>query len=68
MLKKRSILIAGHATSISLEEEFWAVLKEIAEARGVSVNQLVANVDSGRDGNLSSALRVFVLKEVYQRP
>lgn len=64
MLKKRSIVIAGHATSVSLEPEFWEVLKDIAQARGVSLNQLVAEIDQGRSGNLSSAIRVFVLAAV----
>ncbi len=63
-LKKHSILIAGHATSISLEEEFWAALRQIAAADGVSLNRLVADVDSARDGNLSSALRLFVLRRL----
>ena len=60
-IKKRSVLIAGHATSLSLEAEFWAALQEIARRRGQSLNRLVASVDAGRRGNLSSALRVFVL-------
>lgn len=64
MLKKRSILIAGHATSVSLEPEFWQALKEIAEARALSLNQLVAEIDQGRAGNLSSAIRVFVLRSL----
>lgn len=64
MLKKRSILIAGHATSVSLEPEFWDALKDIAEIRCLSLNQLVAEIDQGRSGNLSSAIRVFVLGEV----
>jgi Uncharacterized protein related to arylsulfate sulfotransferase involved in siderophore biosynthesis len=67
MLKKRSILIAGHATSVSLEPEFWDSLKEIAEARAVSLNQLVAEIDRGRGGNLSSAVRVFVLNHWRQK-
>jgi predicted DNA-binding ribbon-helix-helix protein len=62
MLKKRSIVIAGHATSVSLEPEFWDVLKAIAEAAGVSINQLVAEIDQRRTGNLSSAIRVHVLE------
>ena len=65
-VKKRSILIAGHATSLSLETEFWLALQEIARQRGVSLNRLVASVDAGRAGNLSSALRVFVL-DCYRR-
>lgn len=67
MLKKRSILIAGHATSVSLEPEFWDALKEIAEDRALSLNQLVAGIDQGRSGNLSSAVRVFVLNAFWQK-
>ena len=65
-VKKRSILIAGHATSLSLEVEFWSALQEIARRRGLSLNRLVASVDASRAGNLSSALRVFVL-DCYRR-
>lgn len=62
---KRSISVAGHRTSISLEEPFWDALREVATARGVSVQRLVGEVDAGRAGqNLSSALRVFVLDAV----
>ena len=66
-LRKRSVRIAGHATSVSLEEAFWSALKRIASRRGVSLNALVTEVDRGRTGNLSSALRVFVLEEVSGR-
>jgi predicted DNA-binding ribbon-helix-helix protein len=58
---KRSVRIAGHPTSVSLEPEFWDALKDIAKARGLSINELVAEVDAGRKTNLSSALRVYVL-------
>lgn len=61
-LRKRSVLIAGHATSLSLEEEFWRELRAVARLRGLSLNALVASVDTGRDGNLSSALRLFILE------
>jgi predicted DNA-binding ribbon-helix-helix protein len=61
-IKKRSVLIAGHATSLSLEAEFWSALREIARQRGISLNRLVASVDAARASNLSSALRVFVLE------
>lgn len=61
-IKKRSVLIAGHATSLSLEAEFWSALQEIARQRHMSLNRLVASVDRARTGNLSSALRVFVLE------
>lgn len=60
-IKKRSVLIAGHPTSLSLEAEFWSALRNIARSRGISLNRLVAAVDAERRGNLSSALRVFVL-------
>ena len=62
-LKKRSLRIAGHLTSISLEDAFWDAFKAIAEKRGLSVNALAAEIDRSRDGNLSSAIRVFVLQE-----
>ncbi|HTW53488.1 MAG TPA: ribbon-helix-helix domain-containing protein [Stellaceae bacterium] len=58
---KRSVRIAGHATSISLEAAFWQALCDIAAVRGVSLNALVAAIDAGRSGNLSSAIRLFVL-------
>jgi predicted DNA-binding ribbon-helix-helix protein len=60
-IRKRSVLVAGHQTSISLESTFWSALKDIARARETSINALVTEVDRDRDGNLSSALRVFVL-------
>lgn len=63
---KRSVLIAGHPTSVSLEAPFWAELKRIAAADGVSLNALVARIDAERRGNLSSALRVFVLDRLKQ--
>jgi predicted DNA-binding ribbon-helix-helix protein len=59
---KRSVVIAGHRTSVSMEEAFWKAFKDIAKARSVSVNRLIEQVDSGRQGNLSSAIRVFVLE------
>ena len=58
---KRSVRIAGHATSISLEAAFWRALCAIAAARRVSVSALVAAIDARRGGNLSSAIRLFVL-------
>jgi predicted DNA-binding ribbon-helix-helix protein len=59
---KRSIVIAGHKTSVSLEDEFWKSLKEIADKRGMTLAQLVAAIDRGREhANLSSAIRLFVL-------
>ncbi|HVY56968.1 MAG TPA: ribbon-helix-helix domain-containing protein [Xanthobacteraceae bacterium] len=59
---KRSIVIAGHKTSVSLEDAFWRGLKEIASARDMTLSDLVATIDSERrHGNLSSAIRLFVL-------
>ncbi len=66
-LRRRSVTIAGHRTSVSLEDPFWDQLKTIASDRNISVAQVVAEVDKGRGGNLSSALRVFVLQEVLKR-
>lgn len=60
---KRSLSIAGHRTSVSLEEIFWSELRAIAEKRGLSVAALVAEIDARRgQANLSSALRVHVLQ------
>ena len=65
-LRKRSVVIAGHATSLSLEEEFWRELQAVARGRGLSLNALIASVDATRQGNLSSALRLFV-RECYRK-
>ena len=59
---KRSIVVAGHKTSVSLEDEFWKGLKEIAGGRDMTLSDLVATIDTRRQhGNLSSAIRLFVL-------
>ena len=58
---KRSITIAGHRTSVSLERAFWDALRELAALDGKTINQLVTEIDQGRSGNLSSAIRVEVL-------
>jgi predicted DNA-binding ribbon-helix-helix protein len=59
---KRSIVIAGHKTSVSLEDAFWKGLKEIAGDRDITLSDMVATIDSERQhGNLSSAIRLFVL-------
>jgi predicted DNA-binding ribbon-helix-helix protein len=59
---KRSIVIAGHKTSVSLEDAFWKGLKEIAATRNIPVSDLVSTIDNERQhGNLSSAIRLFVL-------
>jgi len=64
-MRKRSVVIAGHRTSVSLEDGFWADLAAVAGARGVSLNALVREIDARRAGNLSSALRLFV-RECYR--
>jgi predicted DNA-binding ribbon-helix-helix protein len=59
---KRSVVVAGHKTSVSLEDAFWRGLKEIAHVRDLTLSELVGAIDSEREyGNLSSALRLFVL-------
>jgi predicted DNA-binding ribbon-helix-helix protein len=64
-MRKHSLQIAGHRTSVSLEDAFWAALRDIADARGLSLAGLVAQVDASRgEANLSSAIRVFVLENV----
>ncbi len=66
-IRKRSVVVSGHPTSVTMEDAFWKVLQDIAETRDVSLNQLVSEVDRSREGNLSSALRVFVLQWVKGR-
>jgi predicted DNA-binding ribbon-helix-helix protein len=59
---KRSIVITGHKTSVSLEDAFWSGLKDIAASRNMTLSELVASIDADRrQGNLSSAIRLFVL-------
>ena len=64
--KKRSVVVAGHRTSVSLENVFWDYLRSIAKARRISVNKLVTEIDKTRDGSLSSAIRVFVFDDLRQ--
>ena len=65
---KRSIVIAGHKTSVSLEDAFWNGLKDIAVSRHMTLSELVATIDTGRPhGNLSSAIRLFVLSHYQAR-
>jgi len=62
LVVKRSIVLSGRKTSVSLEDAFWRRLKEIASARNSTLSALIAGIDSGRGrGNLSSAIRLFVL-------
>ena len=63
-MRKRSVVIAGHGTSVSIEVPFWDALKDIADARGVSLNRLITEIDESRHENLSSAIRVYVLTQI----
>jgi predicted DNA-binding ribbon-helix-helix protein len=65
LVAKRSIIIAGHKTSVSLEEPFWRGLKDIAQDQHMSLSAMVEKIDANRKrGNLSSALRLFILDRV----
>ncbi|WP_414897074.1 ribbon-helix-helix domain-containing protein [Rhodovulum sp. YEN HP10] len=66
---KRSLTLRGHRTSVSLEDEFWRALRDIAAERGIAVNALAAEIDDSRgmDVGLASALRVHVLTHFRQR-
>ncbi len=66
-LRKHSMMIAGHRTSISLEDVFWSALERVARRRGESITSLVTAIDARRTGNLSSAIRVHVLAELEVR-
>ena len=61
-IRKRSVTLAGHRTSLSLETEFWDALKAAARADGLSLNALIGRIDQERSGNLSSAVRVYLLR------
>ena len=63
-IRKRSVVISGHKTSVSLENAFWDALRAIATERAQSVNELIGGIDRARAGNLSSAIRVFVLESL----
>jgi predicted DNA-binding ribbon-helix-helix protein len=65
---KRSVVIAGQKTSVSLEDSFWAALKELARERDLPLCELVTRINAQRSaGNLSSALRLFVLEHFRER-
>lgn len=66
---KRSVVVDGHKTSVSLEDQFWNDLKAIARAHGATLSKMVSEIDNARrQGNLSSALRLFVLDQVRTYP
>ncbi len=63
-IQKRSVEIAGHRTSLTLEAAFWRALKRLAAQDRISINKLVERIDRNRQGNLSSAVRVYVLERL----
>ena len=65
---KRSVVLAGHKTSVSLEDQFWNALKDIAKARGKTLSETIVAIDGERtSANLSSAVRLFVLNHYQER-
>ena len=65
LVVKRSVDIDGHKTSVSLEDAFWSDLKEIARMQRATLSKVITGIDKGRQqGNLSSAIRVFVFEQV----
>jgi predicted DNA-binding ribbon-helix-helix protein len=64
IVKKHSVKLYGHATSVTLEPIFWEQLKKIAKKQGMSLKKVIENIDSAHPPNLSSALRVYVLKKL----
>lgn len=67
-MRKHSVLLDGHQTSVTLEDAFWDALVAIAKTKGVSINKLATEIDHARTTNLSSALRVFVLSQANAKP
>jgi len=63
---KRSVVVSGHRTSVSLETPFWEVLTQIATDQNMSLNKLITEIDRQRDGNLSSAIRIYVLRRLQE--
>ncbi len=66
-MKKRSVSIRGHRTSLSLEDAFWDELSAMAMARDISVAALITEIDRTRTGGLSSAVRLFILEDLKQK-
>lgn len=65
-VKKRSVVVGGHRTSISLELAFWEALRGLAAKEGKTIAEMVSDIDAARTGNLSSAIRVWVLERARQ--
>ena len=66
-IRKHSVKLSGHHTSLSLEEVYWEALREVAREKGLSMTGLIERIDRERDGNLSSAVRVFLLQHYRGR-
>ncbi len=67
-LKKRSVRISGHPTSVTLEQPFWDALKNIAKEQGQSINTLLSDIDENRENNnLSSATRIYILRHLQRQ-
>ncbi len=65
--KRRSVIVSGHRTSVSVEAAFWDELAAIAKRRGLSMNVLVSEIDRARSASLSAAIRLYVLEAVKSR-
>jgi len=65
-IRKRSVLLAGHQTSVSIEDAFWDQLVRIAKEQDLSINSLITQLDADRTGNLSSTIRIYVLNQVTE--
>jgi predicted DNA-binding ribbon-helix-helix protein len=66
-LEKHSVRIDGHPTSLTLEKTFWDAFKNLAAQRNISINKLASEIDRARSGNLSSAVRLYVLHSLTQK-
>ena len=69
-MKKHSLTLAGHRTSVSLEPEFWQAFRVLAEKRGLALNELARQIDEGRDPStgLASAIRLEILADLTRKP
>ena len=65
-IRKRSVRLAGHQTSISIEDAFWDQLIRLAREQRLSINSLITQLDANRTGNLSSAIRIYVLNQLIE--
>ena len=65
-IRKRSVCLAGHQTSISIEDAFWDQLVRLAREQRLSINSLITQLDANRTGNLSSAIRIYVLNQLIE--